>query len=716
MDSKRRKKPGIARLLSVTFLQNKIINTLKNRVIGPKSTRQHSSRMTTNNGDNMTFLSQIFHTHSLAGKLNIAIVSLLVVVFGSSSLWLSMNLSSRLDTAGQQSLHAGNIRMINMIDAYASALENSATMLGAEFSQRAAEVLTEKGPNETTKNALVESFTRSTHGVATLFNREGDDFIRVATTLQNAEGKRATGTKLDHAHPAHALIQQGQSYTGRASLFGRDYMTHYAPLKDASGKVSGIAFIGIDFTESLAALKKQIREIRIGDTGYVYILDAGAQPGTLIVHPTGEGKNLLEAKAGDGRLFIQEMLKTKSGVIEYSSAESANQGGALRDKIAAYDTFPRWNWLIASSSFSDEFTRDARFVSTTLAITSLVIIVLIALCVTVLIRHWLARPLQTTAEAFQRMAKGDLGVQLKSDSTDEIGQMMNACGKMCDELRNMVQKIQSGMQDISREAEELMQMADNVSVGSREQSDAATALASSIEELSVGIEQIAGHSHETRKVVDDSNRISGSGSNVIEQAVAAMSGIADTVRFSSNVVSELGARTDEIARIVTVIREIADQTNLLALNAAIEAARAGEQGRGFAVVADEVRKLAERTTSSTQEIARTIERITAGARNAAESMDKGVNQVTEGVALASKAGSCIREMHDGSNLVGSAVAGIADSIREQSAASEHIASTVEEISSQAESNHEHALQAAEASRRMHKIARNTREMLGWFRL
>lgn len=288
---------------------------------------------------------------SLAGKLNLALVGLFIAVFGSGSLWLSHSLSARLEESGIENLTATNQRVIQMVDAYASALEQSAAMLGNSFAQQVSDATQGTATNGKQLNQLVEAFTRSTKGVATIFVREGDDFVRSATTLQDGEGRRATGTKLDRQHPGFAAVSTGQSYTGRASLFGRDYMTHYAPLRDASGQITGIAFIGVDFTESLAGLKKQIREIRIGDTGYVFILDAGAQPGAVVVHPSAEGRNLLDSTAGDGRPFIRDMLSEKTGLMRYSSADSAHQEKGARDKLAAFASFPRWNWLVATSQF-----------------------------------------------------------------------------------------------------------------------------------------------------------------------------------------------------------------------------------------------------------------------------------------------------------------------------------------------------------------------------
>ena len=216
-------------------------------------------------------------------------------------------------------------------------------------------------------------------------------------------------------------------------------------------------------------------------------------------------------------------------------------------------------------------------------------------------------------------------------------------------------------------------------------------------------------------MAETSGRISQSGASVIGSAIQEMGNIAGTVRASSEAVAQLGNQSQQIASIVNVIREIADQTNLLALNAAIEAARAGEQGRGFAVVADEVRKLAERTTQSTLEIAGMVGQIQAGANNAVSSMDVGVSQVEAGVNLASQAGDSIAQIKDGAGRVDAAVISISDALREQTAASQDIARNVEQIACQAENNHNQALATSTAAAELENLARQLRQSIARFK-
>lgn len=153
----------------------------------------------------------------------------------------------------------------------------------------------------------VDRFTANTGAVATLFARDGEDFVRVTTSLQNDKGARAVGTVLDRAHPGYQAVMRGESHVGPASLFGRQYLTRYDPLRDASGQLGGVSFVGLDYTGYLTGLKNTIRSLKIGKTGYFYVPDVppGASLGSLIVHPATESTNILESKDNDGRAFIK---------------------------------------------------------------------------------------------------------------------------------------------------------------------------------------------------------------------------------------------------------------------------------------------------------------------------------------------------------------------------------------------------------------------------
>ena len=301
---------------------------------------------------------------------------------------------------------------------------------------------------------LVDRFTATTGAVATVFAKSGDDFIRINTSLKNAKGERAVGTKLDRAHPGYKAALAGGSYTGLATLFGRQYMTQYDVLHDADGQVVGLSFVGLDFSDYLSSLKDTIRKLKIGQTGYFYVLDSrpGDSFGNLIVHPASEGKNMLASVDADGHAFVKEIMEKKQGIIRYPWINKALGETQPRDKLVAYAYFKNWNWVVAGGTYVDEFTAEIQSLRNFFAVAGLLIVLLISGIWLLMIRRMVTRPIGMVQAAAARIARGELDNDLASERQDEVGQLMASM----DHMQKVLGELHAAQTEMSRQHDQGM--------------------------------------------------------------------------------------------------------------------------------------------------------------------------------------------------------------------------------------------------------------------
>jgi methyl-accepting chemotaxis protein len=324
--------------------------------------------------------------------------------------------------------------------------------------------------------------------------------------------------------------------------------------------------------------------------------------------------------------------------------------------------------------------------------------------------------LQEAIRAAREIAAGNLAVELPQPRPDEIGDLLRQVAATRDSLGRIVGALRANVAALNGAARELTQAAATSKETGASQSESAAGMAAAVEELSVSIDQVRDHAREAQGVAADSDAQARDGGEIIRRAADEMGGIAAAVDGLAATIRELGLLSGQISGIVGAIKEVSDQTNLLALNAAIEAARAGEQGRGFAVVADEVRKLAERTGKSTEEIGAMIAKIQAGMAAATDAMAQGVARVSSGVALAREAGQSVEHIRAGAAQATRSVDDINVALQEQSTAAREIAQRVERIAQGAEENSVAAEQTEQAARQLEALARALEEIAGRFRL
>jgi methyl-accepting chemotaxis protein len=334
-----------------------------------------------------------------------------------------------------------------------------------------------------------------------------------------------------------------------------------------------------------------------------------------------------------------------------------------------------------------------------------------------LITQKITRTINSLVASAKAIAAGDLTIaDLAIESRDELGELTESINRMKDGLRLMIGSVANTAERVASSSEEMSSSANQQAQGAETQREQSDHVATAMQEMAATVLQVSENSNKAAEAARNAAELARNGGKIVEDAIGKMRLIADSVGQTSQKVEGLGKSSNQIGEIVGVIDEIADQTNLLALNAAIEAARAGEQGRGFAVVADEVRKLAERTSKATKEISAMIKSIQSETKITVDAMQGGTRQVQEGVETTSQAGRSLGEIIRTAEKVGEMVSYIAAASSQQSSATEEVSANIERISKITRESAAGAHQSARACQDLSGMALDLQKMVAQFKL
>ena len=342
--------------------------------------------------------------------------------------------------------------------------------------------------------------------------------------------------------------------------------------------------------------------------------------------------------------------------------------------------------------------------------------VMLAIAAGTLLIRSIVRPLDMAVGHFREIAHGNLTGHIVIPGKDEVGQVLGALAAMQEELKALIGQVIRASGDIQDHSGKLNTEMSQVLEHSEVQYDRVQEVAAAMEEVSQSVTEVASGAEDTADAAVEAQGIVGASITQMAKSMDATSRVVEAVQSSSGTITELSQEIQHIGDITNTIREIAEQTNLLALNAAIEAARAGEQGRGFAVVADEVRKLAERTATSTTDISRTVGEIQSTAKIAVSSMNLAVKEVEEGISLMQASGKNLDQITATSTQVTDKAQHIAAAAKQQSVASEDVSRNMERISSLIEENTQSAQSAWKATEDLSRTAEQLRALVQRFNI
>ena len=528
------------------------------------------------------------------------------------------------------------------------------------------------------EQAMIKKMTQSVGMDLTFFVWDDNQFKRISTTMKADDS--VYGKPLLLPPESIPILRDGKMVFTAVVMYGIPRIAVSYPLLDAKGSVVGVLASAASLESSIATLRKDFKNIKISGDGHISLFSG--KDGVVLADPLLEGKKGFELMGANGESHHKKMAELKRGEISYT----VDENGENIEYTAVFTTIPDVSWVVYTAVPTKNIDSVSNGLLLLLIINTLVTTLIIVGVIRYALRRMLTKPLDVVNQQLACIAEGDLSSSVNINSNDEIGMLGNHLNNTVSELSGILAHLKTTANEVYDGANNVGEANKNIASGVLQQTESTSAMSVTVSELNTSITNMTRHMDVTIQEVNDMKANAESGESVLSTTVEKINTLSKSVMRSSASINELSEASDKITNVLQVIKDIADQTNLLALNAAIEAARAGEAGRGFAVVADEVKKLAEKTVGATKEISGTVANIHKRITTTINDMGEGVDLAKEGEESTKNLSREINNILRGIMSTSDKISQMLAIIEQQSAATEDIISHVDNVVAKAERN------------------------------
>ncbi|WP_332420227.1 methyl-accepting chemotaxis protein [Vibrio metschnikovii] len=562
---------------------------------------------------------------------------------------------------------------------------------------------------------IIDIFTQDTGALVTIYVASRDHWVSIASSFRGADNQRWLQRRLDDTHNGFQHLKQGQAFVEQSTNAGQSYISYYDPIVDSQGVVSAVFAVALPVAQVTADILDSLQNIRWGETGQTVVVDRNSER---------LGDYLLGSIAGnqnDRNIF---QFRDEKGIASFSALATEQQGmihyrtlvnGVRQEQYRLYTYIPGWDWILLGGTSTKEMTESSQHLLMLIGGISLIVGLVTYLVMTWVINLML-QPLKQLHLCMRQLGNGQVSLSLPrtSSADNEIAQLMAGVGAMANKLEQLVGGIRETSGRINQQSRSIAQDAQDNLRQSDQQQQQVEQVVTAIEQMTTSARSSARQVEVIAENVRCADADTQAGLAVVGSVLRYVEALNQQLNHSTAAILQVGQNSERIQKVTQMIDEIAEQTNLLALNAAIEAARAGEQGRGFAVVADEVRTLAHRTQTSVQDVVSIINELRASTERSIRLTEQSQTQASEVLIHAQGAGSALQAIAKQVQSIAVESEAIATAAEQQAQVSLQIASNATQISELNKNGRQSSVKSAQSAQSLQQEATALNEQVAYF--